>query len=143
MLFDRAESLIPRGHENRTNAVASLNREDLYSAVEPYINTEGIHQWPFDPLFPLDVRLFTLDGPGNIRMNRHDYFELGLVLSGEAIFQIQERNLPVREGDLVVMGNSLYHAFRKSSRRGFEAVFFYFEPGRCGRLNRAATIWNT
>ncbi len=35
----------------------------------------------------------------------------------------------MREGDLVVMGSNLYHTLRKSSRRGFEAVFFFFEPG--------------
>ncbi|MGH6631019.1 MAG: cupin domain-containing protein, partial [Burkholderiales bacterium] len=111
------------------NAISSLNREDAYSAVEPYINAEGVHLWPFDPLFPVDVHFFTLDGPGNIRMNRHDYFELALVLSGEAVFQIQERSLPVREGDLFVMGSNLYHTLRRLPRRKFEAVFFFFEPG--------------
>ena len=30
--------------------------EKEYSVVEPQINAEGVHVWPFDPSFPIDIR---------------------------------------------------------------------------------------
>jgi len=65
--------------------IGKSNWEKAYAVVEPQINAEGIHVWPFDPSFPIDIRFFDLDGSHHIRMNRHDYFELLYVYSGEAI----------------------------------------------------------
>ncbi|PYV38716.1 MAG: hypothetical protein DMG06_25015 [Acidobacteria bacterium] len=83
--------------------------ENLFSVIEPQINAAGTHMWPFDSSFPLDVRFFTLGGPKEIRMNRHDYFE-------------------VREGDLVVVGSTLYHRIISCPRLKMKAVVLYFQP---------------
>lgn len=106
---------------------APYNWENVYSVIEPQINAAGIHRWPFVPSFPLDVRFFILDGPGEIRMNRHDYFELLYVLSGKAVFQVQERSLLVKAGELAVMGSDLYHRIivrGRGSRPKFAVLFF-------------------
>jgi mannose-6-phosphate isomerase-like protein (cupin superfamily) len=105
-----------------------LNWENVFSVIEPQINAEGLHVWPFDPSFPVDVRFFALDQPNNLRMNRHDYFELTYIRSGEVAFQIQERYFDVREGDLVVIGNTLYHRITGYSRLPLQIVVLYFLP---------------
>jgi hypothetical protein len=35
--------------------------ENAYSIVDPQINAEGIHLWPFDLSFPVDVRFFSFN----------------------------------------------------------------------------------
>ena len=109
--------------------------EKAYSVVEPQINAEGIHLWPFDPSFPIDIRFFDLDGRHNIRMNRHDYFELLYAYSGEAVYQIHDRRFIVKEGDLAVVGSSQYHRFTGDSSRFAEdssiqlkAIVLFFLP---------------
>ena len=108
--------------------MSKLHWEDLSSVIEPQINAAGTHIWPFNPSFPIDVRLFTLDGFDQLRMNRHDYFELYYVSSGRGQFQVQDRSLPINEGDLVVMGSNLYHRVSSHSRRKMKAVALYFQP---------------
>ncbi len=86
-----------------------LSRKNAYRFINPRVDASGIHQWPFDPSFPLEVQFWYYDRPREIRMNRHDYFELILVDRGEVVFQVQDRFLDVKEGDLFVVGNSLFH----------------------------------
>ena len=102
--------------------------EKAYAVVEPQINAEGVHVWPFDPSFPIDIRFFDLDGRHNIRMNRHDYFELLYVYSGEAVYQIQDRRLVVRKGDLVVIGSTLYHRITEDPCLQMKAIVLFFLP---------------
>jgi AraC-like DNA-binding protein len=109
--------------------------EKEYSVVEPQINAEGIHVWPFDPSFPIDIRFFDLDGRRNVRMNRHDYFELLYAYSGQAVYQIHGRRFAVKKGDLAVVGSTLYHRFTGDSSRFAEdssiqlkAIVLFFLP---------------
>src|SRR5262245_62144428 len=82
---------------SKGGSVSKLHWEDLSSVIEPQINAAGTHIWPFNPSFPIDVRFFTLDGFDQLRMNRHDYFELYYVSSGRGQFQVQDRSLPINE----------------------------------------------
>jgi len=101
--------------------------EDQFRLVEPQINAEGIHTWPFDAAFPIDVRFMT-SGPGhNVRKNRHEYFELAYLCAGAASLEIQDRSLPLHEGDLAVVGSTLYHRFECRSDLMTLAVLF-FQP---------------
>jgi AraC-like DNA-binding protein len=86
-----------------------FNWELDFPLIEPQINAQGVHVWPFDPSFPADIRFFECGHHHGVRMNRHDYFELVYVYSGEASFQIQDRSFTVRGGDLVMIGSTLYH----------------------------------
>ncbi len=83
--------------------------KSAYRFINPRVDASGIHRWPFDLSFPLVVQFWHYDRPREIRMNRHDYFELILMDRGEAVFQVQDRFLDVKEGDLFVVGNSLFH----------------------------------
>jgi AraC-like DNA-binding protein/mannose-6-phosphate isomerase-like protein (cupin superfamily) len=117
-------------------ALASLNRvhvpkrscKDHFSLVEPQINAEGIHMWPFDPSCPVDVLFLTESGRHNVRMNRHGYFEVLYLCSGSADCHIQDRLLPLNEGDLAVIGSTLYHRIERRSSSPLTIAALFFEP---------------
>ncbi|MGH9427931.1 MAG: helix-turn-helix domain-containing protein [Terriglobia bacterium] len=109
--------------------------EKEYSVVEPQINAEGVHVWPFDPSFPIDIRFFDLDGRRLVRMNRHDYFELLYAYSGEAVYEIHDRRFAVKKGDLAVVGSTFYHRFigdlsrfHGTSSMHLKAIVLFFRP---------------
>ena len=96
----------------------SLPWKKAFDALEKAINAEGVHTYPFDPAFPLDVAFFVHAGRDNVRMNRHTYLEVIYVYEGAADIQILERHFPVQPGDLLIVGANLYH--RVVSRPGCE-----------------------
>lgn len=98
-----------------------------HSVIESQINAEGVHIWPFDPALPLDIRFLAID-QHPVRMNRHDYFELVYGYSGEAAFQVQERDVVIKEGDLFIIGSTLFHRPILRRRRRLKAVVVYFLP---------------
>jgi len=50
--------------------------KDSFCLVEPQIDADGNHNWPFDRFCPADVLFLTVDGGHQVRMNRHQYFEI-------------------------------------------------------------------
>ncbi|WP_161557703.1 helix-turn-helix transcriptional regulator [Acidisarcina polymorpha] len=67
----------------------------------------------------------TEDGRQNVRMNRHGYFEVLYLCSGAADCHIQDRLLPFKEGDLAIVGSTLYHRIEcQSSPLTIAALFF-------------------
>jgi AraC-like DNA-binding protein len=84
--------------------------------------------WPFDPLFPVDVRFFVFGWPLNTRLTRHDYFELFFHYSGQAVWQIQNRRYGVRENDLVISNGSFNHHVVELLTPQLKAVVLYFLP---------------
>jgi AraC-like DNA-binding protein len=102
--------------------------ERAYAIIEPQIDKDGIHRWPFDPLFPIDVRFFIFGPRGGVRMNRHDYLEILYILQGEVKFQIQQRLVTARTGDLLVIGSTFFHRPAKATTASAKAVALYFMP---------------
>ena len=49
--------------------------QNAHSLIDPLIDSRGFYSWSFNPLFPVDVRFYTLDKCVSLRMNRHDYVE--------------------------------------------------------------------
>ena len=111
--------------------------EDHFCLVEPQINAEGVHVWNFDVTCPLDVLFLLEGGQQKVRMNRHSYFEVLYLCSGSAVCHIQDRLIPMRVGDLAVIGSTLYHRIerRSSSPLTIAALFFDPEMIRCGGGN--------
>jgi AraC family transcriptional regulator, transcriptional activator of pobA len=101
--------------------------KDQFSLVEPQITSEGTHRWPFDVSCPVDMFFMKGDGRHHVRMNRHGYCEVLYLCSGSAECRIQDRILPFTEGDLVVLGGSLYHTIDYCSPEATIAALF-FEP---------------
>jgi AraC-like DNA-binding protein len=64
----------------------------------------------------------------NVRKNRHDYFELAYLCRGKASLEIQDRSLPLQEGDLAVVGCTLYHRFECRSNPPATLAVLFFQP---------------
>jgi AraC-like DNA-binding protein len=112
--------------------MAKLKMENAFSVIDPQINAEGVHVWPFDPAFPMDVRFYVWDKRHHIRMNRHDYFEVFYQQAGELICRIQDREFQMRSGDLAVISSTQYHTIRwpekKKNNGQVKAAALYFLP---------------
>ena len=114
--------------KSRRIPLAQMPRKDHFSYIEPQINAEGIHHWDFDDSCPVDVLFFTEEGRQNVRLNRHRYFEVLYLCSGSANCRIQDRLLPVDEGDLVVIGGALYHRMECRTSSPLTIAALFFEP---------------
>ena len=119
----------PRRHlSTRHVHVPRQSCKDQFSIIEPQINAEGVHVWPFDVSCPVDVLFLTEDGQHSVRMNRHGYFEILYLCSGSANCHIQDRLLPFNEGDLAIVGSTLYHRVECQSSTPLTIAALFFEP---------------
>jgi AraC-like DNA-binding protein/mannose-6-phosphate isomerase-like protein (cupin superfamily) len=138
-ISNRNSELWPSRTLSRRGRVRFLRSscEDHFGLVEPQINAEGVHVWNFDVACPLDVLFLHESGQQKVRMNRHSYFEVLYLCSGSALCHIQDRLIPMRVGDLAVIGSTLYHRIerRSSSPLTIAAAFFDPEMIRCGGGN--------
>ncbi|MCC6344715.1 MAG: helix-turn-helix transcriptional regulator [Bryobacterales bacterium] len=98
------------------------------AVVAPQINAEGLHVYPFDPLLPLDVLFYRYHGYPQCRSNRHDYFEVLYLKAGEILLEVQSRQIPMRAGDLLVMGSTLMHRILEYREPRSSSVVMYFLP---------------
>lgn len=116
----------------RSLRVHQESYRDQFALIEPQINSEGIHTWPFDVSCPVDVLFLTGDDQHNVRMNRHGYFEVLYLCSGSADCRIEDRLLSLNEGDLAVVGSTLYHRIEcRSSPVTVAMLFFAPDLIRC------------
>lgn len=104
------------------------NWQDAFAQIEPQITADGVHDWQFDPLLPIDVRSFVFGNQRMIRMNRHDYFELMVVVEGRVSFRVHDCAFSAQAGELVVIGNLHYHTVTGSgpNHGGAKACVLYF-----------------
>jgi AraC-like DNA-binding protein/mannose-6-phosphate isomerase-like protein (cupin superfamily) len=102
--------------------------EDHYRTIDPKVNAKGVHEWPFDPRFPVDVRFLTNGRNPNVRMNRHEYFEVLCLLSGTASLRIHDRSLALSAGDVSVVGSTLYHRLEPTADSRFTVAALFFLP---------------
>jgi len=107
---------------------APLKWQPAFSLIEPQINAEGVHIYPFEHDFPVDVRFLTFAEEAQIRTNRHDYFELLYLHSGEVVYQVQDRYHRMSPGDLFVMGSLAMHRMSEFPRGKVKAAVLYFLP---------------
>lgn len=101
--------------------------ESALRVIEPQITTSGLHVWPFEPSFPVDVRFFLLNRKHDIPMHRPDHLEVIYIESGEVVYQSQRRECLLRKGDIVVASDKAFHRVRKGpesdTQRGAVLLF--------------------
>lgn len=114
--------------EQRTPGL-KMQWENVHSVVETQTKADGLHVWSFPPSFPLDVKFFAFGKNRNIRLKRHDYFELVYVYSGSGAYQVQDREFSIEEGDVVVLNGYFYHRLSEIRTHPFRAVVLYLQPG--------------
>jgi len=112
----------------RSMHIAKEFCKDHYEVVEPQISAKGVHVWPFDPSFPVDVCFLTSGLPGSVRMNRHDYFEITYMCAGTSDLRIQDRTLTLQAGDLSIIGSTVYHSMHAQPGSQFTEAALFFEP---------------
>jgi AraC-like DNA-binding protein len=100
----------------------------MYSFTEPGINAEGIRVYPFDRSFPIDVSFQKAVGPRLVRLNRHEFFEIIYMYSGQADIQVRDRIFGAKSGDLVVIGPNLYHRVLHKPNADLKLVSMNFQP---------------
>ena len=98
-------------------------------ASKTIINAEGVYVCHFDPVFPIEVGFDIHDSHHNVRMNRHDSFEVIYVYEGEGAFQVRDRRFPISKGNLVVVGPNLYHQIVSRSGTKLKLTFLHFQSG--------------
>jgi AraC-like DNA-binding protein len=123
-----ALSTKPAGSARMGRLRVEKSCKDTFSLVEPQINAEGVHIWPFDAACPVDVLFMNTHDRQRVRMNRHRYFEILYLCSGSGVCHIQDRFLPFKEGDLAVIGSTLYHRIECQSKAPLTIAALFFEP---------------
>jgi AraC-like DNA-binding protein len=98
------------------------------STIAAQIRADGVHIWPFDPSFPVSVTFQVFGERQPVRLNRHDYFELVYVMNGEITCQVAERSFKCKQGELIVMGTSLYHRMWRHTRAHPKIATLFFMP---------------
>ena len=119
---------------------AAWTENDQYRLIQPQINAEGVHVWPFNSVMPIDLRLLTSDGRHTVQKNRHDYFEIFVLCSGATTFLVEDRLLPMNRGDLGVIGSTLYHSIVSPLHAKTTLGVLYFDPNLIGSDGSA---WST
>ena len=92
-----------------------FNWELALRVIEPQITNQGLHVWPFNPTFPVDVRFFLLNREHDIPPVRPDHLEVIYIESGEVVYESRERQCLLKKGDIVVAGDTASHRCRKSA----------------------------
>lgn len=106
-----------------------LNWELALGVIEPQITNQGLHVWPFNPAFPVDVRFFLLNREHDIPPVRPDHLEVIYIESGEVVYESRERECLLQKGDVVVAGNRACHRCRKSAGASPKrAAVLLFQP---------------
>jgi AraC-like DNA-binding protein len=98
------------------------------STINPQIRADGVHVWPFVPSFPVSVTFQVFGECQPVRMNRHDYFEIIYVISGEIACQVAERSFMCEQGELIVIGSSLFHRMWRRTRSHPKIAALFFMP---------------
>lgn len=109
--------------------------EEAGAIVDPQIDADGVHRWPFDPGLPVAVRFQVLRERLGPRLNRHDYLEVLVIQSGEAMCQVRDRRFPVRTGELFCIGNHHHHRLWGNGARPAKLAVLYFLPRAIGKAD--------
>jgi AraC-like DNA-binding protein/mannose-6-phosphate isomerase-like protein (cupin superfamily) len=121
--------LLRESKQRRPRVVAPVKSyKDTFNLVEPQINAEGAHIWPFNASCPVDVIFMNTHDRQRVRMNRHRYFEILYLCSGSGVCHIQDRFLPFNEGDLAVIGSTVDHRIECRSNSPLTIAALFFEP---------------
>jgi len=67
------------------------------------------------------------NGP-QIRLKRHEYFDVLYLCSGSAICHVLDRSLPFEEGDLAVIGSGLHHRIECRTSTPCRITTLFFDP---------------
>ena len=118
----------PAAAASPIESLTNWPRSDQFRLLEPQINAQKVHVWPFDPNVPIELRLLDSDGGRTVSKNRHDYFEIFLVCNGATSFIVEDRRLPMEPGDMAIIGSTLHHSTQCPPHARSRIGALYFDP---------------
>jgi len=118
----------PHGGVSPIELSTNWRRSDQFRLLEPQINAQKVHVWPFNANLPIELRLLDGDGDRTVSKNRHDYFEIFFVCSGATSFIVEDRRLPMEHGDMAIVGSTLHHSTHCSPHARSTIGALYFDP---------------
>jgi len=103
--------------------------EQVDLLVDRNIDARCLHVWPFEGSFPADVRFLLLNRSHDVPFHRPDHLEVVYIESGEIGYQVHDRELLLRPGDLVVVGDGIFHRCLRKPNPEVRSVVLSFQPG--------------
>lgn len=119
---------LPFAAGSRIELSTNWIRSDQFRLVEPQINAQKVHVWPFNTNLPVELRLLKSDGNRTVTQNRHDYFEILFVCSGAPCLIVEDRRLPMQPGDMAIIGSTVYHSTQSPQSMQSRFGALYFDP---------------
>jgi AraC-like DNA-binding protein/mannose-6-phosphate isomerase-like protein (cupin superfamily) len=107
---------------------ANWRQSDQFRLLQPQINAQRVHVWPFDEKVPIELHLLEGDWNRTVSKNRHDYFEIFVVCSGATSFIVEDRHLPMQPGDMAIVGSTLHHSTQCPPLARARIGALYFDP---------------
>ena len=92
------------------------------------VGSEGVLIRPLDSSFPIDLRFHSVDPGGDAGVRGRDLFELAFLSAGTGELRIQQRSLPAKRGDLIVIGSSLGHRLHNRGGSPLALASLLFHP---------------
>jgi AraC-like DNA-binding protein len=92
------------------------------------VSSGGALIQPLDSSFPIDLRFLSVSPDGDAGVRGRDLFEVVYVSAGTGELLIQQRRLPARQGDLIVIGSSLGHSLHNRAGSPLTLASLLFHP---------------
>ena len=122
------DSIAPRNPAKPIEVSVNWRQKDQFHLIEPQINAQNVHVWPFESSVPVELQLLDSDGCRSVSKNRHDYFEIFVVCSGVTSFIVEDRMMPMQTGDMAIVGNTLQHSTKCPPHTQARIGALYFDP---------------
>jgi len=110
-----------------------LNAKDIKEIIPSIsmgkeIDSEGKHIIKFDKQFPLSACLFSFKHDFKLTPNYHDYLEIGYIIEGKGLLNVENKRFVVKKDDIIVLGNHELHTWAKYKNEGFIILVIFFLP---------------
>ena len=105
-----------------------LNKAIPSISISKEIDAEGKHILDFDKNFPMSSFLYSFKYDFKLTPSYHDYLELGYIVEGKGVLNIENKKFIVKKDDLIVLGNHELHTWAKYKNEGFVILVIFFLP---------------
>ena len=92
------------------------------------VSSEGAVIRPFDSSFPINVRFLSVNPGEHAGDHGRGLFEVAYISAGKGELRIQQRRLPARRGDLMVIGSALDHRLLNRADSPLALASLLFHP---------------
>ena len=88
----------------------------------------GKHIPPFDPAFPLILKLLRFKDDHILTPNYHDYLEIGYIVDGNGILSVENKKYNLKSNDIITLSSFETHTFSTVKNQIMDFIVIYFLP---------------